>query len=326
MKLANAALAVGVSLTLSALPHGAAHAQAYPSKTVRIINAFAPGGPSGLLSRTIADKLSAAWGQPVIVDAKTGAAGNIGVEYAAKQPADGYTLLTMPAGNAVVNPLIFSKLGYETLRDFTPVTLLGRVENLLVVNPDTPVYNVRDLIAWAKQHPGKLSFSSPGVGSFGHVAGEQLKAASAIDVLHIPYKGTAPAMNDVMGGAITMSFVQVSTALPNVKSGKLRALGLASPQRSPLLPELPTVAEQGLPGFQAVSWYALMAPAGTPKEIVAKVSGEVNRILKLPDVRKRLEGLGATPAGGTPEETADMIRAEAARIAPVVKAANIRAN
>jgi len=262
----------------------------------------------------------------VIVDAKTGAAGNIGVEYAAKQPADGYALLTLPAGNAVVNPLIFPKLGYDTLRDFVPITLLGRVENLLVVNPDTPVHSVRDLVAWAKHHPGKLSFSSPGVGSFGHVAGELLKVSSGIEVLHIPYKGTAPAMNDVMGGAITMSFVQLSTALPQVKAGKLRALGLASAQRNALLPELPTVAEQGLPGFEAVSWYALMAPAGTPPAIVTKISEDVNRVLQMPDVRARLEALGATPAGGTSEETAAMIRAEAARIAPVVKAAGIKAN
>ncbi len=315
-----------VLASVLALGQGSVLAQAYPSKPIRIVNAFAPGGPSDLLSRAIAEKLQASWNQPVIVEAKTGAAGNIGVEFAAKQPADGYTLLTLPAGNAVVNPLIFSKLAYDTLRDFAPVTLLGRVENLLVVNPDTPVHNVPDLLGWAKHHPGKLSFSSPGVGSFGHVAGEQLKVAAGVDILHVPYKGTAPAMNDVIGGAITLSFVQASTALPHVKAGKLRAIGLASPQRSPLLPDLRTVAEQGLPGFEAVSWYALMAPAGTPADIVARVSTEVNRILKLPDVKTRLEALGATPAGGTPQELAAMIRAESARIAPVVKAANIRAN
>jgi len=316
-------LAVGVYAALFCM---VAHGQAYPAKPIRIVNAFAPGGPSDLLSRAIAEKLQASWGQSVIVEAKTGAAGNIGVEFAAKQPPDGYTLLTMPAGNAVVNPLVFPKLGYETLRDFAPVTMLGRVENVLVVNPGTPVYTVPDLLAWAKHHPGKLSYSSPGVGAFGHVAGEQLKIAAGVDVIHVPYKGTAPAMNDVIGGAITMSFIQLSTALPQMKAGKLRALGVASPQRSPVLPELPTVAEQGLPGFEAVSWYALMAPAGTPRDIVDKLSIEVNRILKLADVRSRLEALGATPAGGTPEEVAATIRAESARIAPVVKAANIRAN
>jgi tripartite-type tricarboxylate transporter receptor subunit TctC len=314
------------ALAFVAMLAPAAHAQPFPSKPIRIVNAFAPGGPSDLLSRAIAEKLQAAWGQPVIVEARTGAAGNTGVEFAARQPADGYNLLTMPAGNAVVNPLIFPNLGYETLRDFIPVTLLGRVENVLVVNPGTPVHNLPDLLAWARHHPGKLSYSSPGVGAFGHVAGEQLKMAAGVDIIHVPYRGSAPSMNDVIGGAITMSFVQLSTALPHVKAGKLRAIGVASPQRSPVLPDLPTVAEQGLPGFEAVSWYALMSPAGTPREIVDKLSVEVNRILKLADVRTRLEALGATPAGGTPEEITAMIRTESARIAPVVKAANIRTN
>lgn len=301
------------------------HAQTYPTKPIRIINAFAPGGPSDLLSRTIGEKLAEAWGQPVLVEARTGAAGNIGHEYVAKQPPDGYTLLTMPAGNAVVNPHIFATLPYDPVRDFAPITLLGRVENVLVAGAAFPANSVRELIAYAKANPGKLAYSSPGIGTFGHVAGEQLKFMAGIDAIHVAYKGTAPALNDVIGGQIAISFAQTSTALPQIRAGKLKALGLASPQRSPLLPDLPTVAEQGLAGFQAVSWYALMAPAGTPRDIVQKIATETNRILQLPDVRERLAALGASAAGGSPEALAAMIRAESARLAPIIRAANIRA-
>ncbi|MEO7405337.1 MAG: tripartite tricarboxylate transporter substrate-binding protein, partial [Burkholderiales bacterium] len=233
--------------------------------------------------------------------------------------------ITMPAGNAVVNPHIFAKLAYDPFRDFAPVVLLGRVENVLVVHPDFPANNVRELIAYAKANPEKLSYSTPGIGTFGHVAAEQLKFMAGINATHVAYKGTAPAMNDVMGGVVSMSFAQTSTAIPQIRGKKLKALGLASPQRSAALPDLPTVAEQGLAGFEAVSWYALMAPAGTPTEIIAKLSTEVNRILQLPDVRDRLTGLGATPAGGTPEALAAMIRAESARLAPIIKAAKILA-
>jgi tripartite-type tricarboxylate transporter receptor subunit TctC len=300
-------------------------AQPYPAKPIRIVNAFAPGGPSDLLSRAIGDKLAEVWGQPVIVEARTGAAGNIGHEYVAKQPADGYTLLTMPAGNAVVNPHIFPKLPYDPQRDFAPIALLGRVENVLVVAPAFAPNNVRELVAFAKSKPGRITFSSPGVGSFGHVAGEQLNFMAGIDGIHIPYKGTAPAMNDVMGNVVTMSFAQMSTALPQIRAGRLKALGVASLARSPVLPELPTIAEQGLAGFEAVSWYGLMAPAGTPRDVIAKLNAEVNRILQLPDVRERLVALGATPAGGSPEALAQMIRAESARLAPIIRAANIKA-
>jgi tripartite-type tricarboxylate transporter receptor subunit TctC len=300
-------------------------AQSYPAKPIRLINAFAPGGPSDLLSRAIGDKLTEAWGQPVVVEARTGAAGNIGHEFVAKAPADGYTLLTMPAGNAVVNPHIFPKLGYDPLRDFAPIALLGRVENVLVVGPSFPANNVRELIAYGKANPGRLSYSSPGIGTFGHVAGEQLNSMTGIDAIHVAYKGTAPAIADVMGGVVNMSFAQTSTALPQIRAGKLKALGLASPQRSSVLADLPTIAEQGLAGFEAVSWYALMAPAGTPADIVTKLNVEVNRILQLADVRSRLAALGATPAGGSADELARMLRAESARLAPIIKAAKIQA-
>jgi tripartite-type tricarboxylate transporter receptor subunit TctC len=315
-----------VAFTLLAIDTVRAQAPAaYPAKPIRIVNAFAPGGPSDLLSRTIGDKLTEAWGQPVIVEARTGAAGNIGHEFAAKAAPDGYTLITMPAGNAVVNPHIFPRLPYDPQRDFAPIVLLGRVENVLVVHPSFPANTVRELIAHAKSNPGKLAFASPGVGTFGHVAGEQLRIMAGIDIFHAAYKGTAPAMNDVMGGAVAMSFVQTSTALPQLRAGRLKALGLASKERTSVLPDLPTIAEQGLAGFEAVSWYALMAPAGTPQEIVGKLNTETNRILQLADVREKLAGLGASPAGGTPGALAALIRAESNRLEPIIKAANIKA-
>ncbi len=301
-------------------------AQVYPSKPVRIVNAFAPGGPSDLVARTVAQKLQEAWGQPVIVEAKTGAAGNIGMEFVARAPADGYTLGVAPTGNLVVNPHLFAKLPYDPFRDFAPVTLMATVENVLVVHPDVPAKSVPELVALARARPGTLNFASPGSGSQAHLDGELLKSMTGIDIVHVPYKGTGPALNDVMGGQVTMMFAQMSSALPQVRAGKLRALGVASPRRSAAAPEFPTIAEQGLAGFEAVSWYALVAPAGTPPEIVEKVQKEAARALQLPDVKERLAALGAEPVGGTPAELAARMRTESARWAAVVKAAGIKAD
>ncbi len=301
-------------------------AQVYPAKPVRMINAFPPGGPSDLLARVVAQKLQEAWGQPVIVEAKTGAAGNIGMEFVARAPADGYTLGVAPTGNLVVNPHIFAKLPYDPFKDFAPITLMATVENVLVVQPEVPAKNVPELVALARAKPGTLNFASPGSGSQAHLAGELLKSMTAIDIVHVAYKGTGPALNDVMGGQVTMMFSQMSSALPQVRAGKLRALGVASPQRSAAAPELPTVAEQGLAGFEAVSWYALVAPAGTPPEIVDRVQKEVARALQLPDVKERLAGLGAEPVGSTRAELAARMRTESARWAAVVKAAGIKAD
>lgn len=301
-------------------------AQVYPTKPVRIVNAFAPGGPSDLLARVVAQKLQEAWGQPVIVEAKTGAAGNIGMEFVARAPADGYALGVAPTGNLVVNPHIFAKLPYDPFKDFVPITLMATVENVLVVQPEVPAKSVQELVALARAKPGTLNFASPGSGSQAHLAGELLKSMTAIDIVHVAYKGTGPALNDVMGGQVTMMFSQMSSALPQVRAGKLRALGVASPKRSAAAPELPTVAEQGLAGFEAVSWYALVAPAGTPPEIVDRVQKEVARALQLPDVKERLAGLGAEPVGSTPAELAARMRTESARWAAVVKAAGIKAD
>jgi tripartite-type tricarboxylate transporter receptor subunit TctC len=277
-----------------------------------------------LLARAVGQKLNEAWGQPVIVDTRAGAAGNIGIEYAARQPADGYVLLVMPTGNAVVNPHLYAKLPYDTFRDFAPVTLLATVENALVVNPGVAAKTVPEVVALAKANPGKLTFASPGVGSQAHIAGEMLKSMAGIDVVHVPYKGIAPAMNDLVGGQVSFMFLSMSSALKQVQAGKLRALGVASLKRSPAAPDLPTVAEQGFPGFEALSWYALMAPAGTPPDVIDRIAAESARALRDPAVRERLLGLGANPVGGTPAELGTMLKGEYTRWGDFIRKTGIR--
>lgn len=310
---------------LVALVPGVASAQAWPAKPVHFVNPFAAGGPVDLLARAVGQKLSEAWGQPVIVESRVGAAGNIGIEYVAKQPADGYTLLVMPTGNAVVNPHIYSKLPYDTFRDFAPVTLLATVENVLVVHPGVKANTVRELIALAKADSGKLTFSSPGVGSQAHIAGEMLNSMAGVRTLHVAYKGMAPAMNDLLGGQVSFMFLSMSSALKQAQAGKLRALGVASSKRSPAAPDLPTVAEQGLSGFEAVSWYALMAPAGTPADVIGKIASASARALNDPAVRERLLGLGANPVGNTPAELLAMLKREHAFWGDFIRNAGIKA-
>jgi tripartite-type tricarboxylate transporter receptor subunit TctC len=299
-------------------------AQAWPAKPVRIINAFAPGGPSDLLSRAVGDKLQGTWGQPVIVEAKPGADGLIGMEFAAKSPADGYTIVTVPVGNAVLLPNLRSKLPYDMARDFVPITLLATVQNVLVVGPSVPANNLKELIAYAKANPGKLSFASPGAGSSPHIAGEMLKSATGMDMIHVAYKGTGPALNDVMGGQVTMFFSQMSSALPLVKQGKLKGIGVASLRRHPAATEIPTIAEQDQPGFEAMAWYALFAPAGTPLDIVNKIAADATKALQLQDVKDKLSALGADPVGGTPEEFALRLKNENARWGAAIRKAGIK--
>jgi len=308
---------------LFALATPVLHAQAWPSKPIRIVVPFPPGGPADLLPRLIGPKLTEAWGQPVVIENKPGAGGNIGMDMVAKSPPDGYTLVIGPNGNLVVNPHLYANLPYDVVKDFAPVTLIASFSNMLVVNPDVPAKSVSELIALAKAKPGSLSYGSPGTGSQPHLGGEFLKLTAGIEIVHVPYNGTAPALRDLLGGQISFMFAQTSAALPQIQSGKLRALGVASAKRSPQLPEVPTIAESGLPGFEAVSWYALLAPAGTPKEVVTKMQAEVARILQMPDVREKLAGLGGEPVGNTPEQLTAMLRTESARYADIVKRANI---
>jgi tripartite-type tricarboxylate transporter receptor subunit TctC len=298
-------------------------AEDYPSGTIRIVIGFTPGGGSDVAGRVLADKLSAKWGKPVIVENKPGAQGNLAMALVAKAPADGYTLAIVPVGNAAVNPSLFRELPYD-MKDFAPVSQVAVVENVLVINAKSPARSLKEFIALGKAKDARFTFSSPGAGSQGHLAGELLARATGIEIQHIPYKGLGPALQDVLSGEITMTFAQLSNAKQFVENGQLRALGVASLKRSAALPDVPTIAEAGdLPGFEALSWYALMAPAHTPPAIIAKLSAEVSRIVKLPDVADALAAQGAQAVGGTPQELANIIAADMARWANVIKDAGI---
>jgi tripartite-type tricarboxylate transporter receptor subunit TctC len=313
-----------LSALLFALVSCCALAQGYPSRPLHVMVPFPPGGPTDVLGRVLGQGLSDALGQPAVVENKAGAAGNIGVDQLAKAAPDGYTLGIVPVGNIAVNPTLFTNLPYKA-SDLAPVAMLATVENVLVVNPAVPAHNLKELLELAARKPDSLSFASPGAGSQAHLAGELLALSSNVRLLHVAYKGVGPAMNDLLGGQVTMMFAQVSSALPYIKSGKLRALGVASLKRSAVLPDVPTIAEQGVPEFEAVSWYALMVPAGTPREIVDKLNAETARLLAKPQLKERLAALGMDAGGGKPQELAAAIQRETARWSDVIRKRNIKA-
>jgi tripartite-type tricarboxylate transporter receptor subunit TctC len=298
-------------------------AQQYPSKPIRLLVGFAAGGPSDVAARTIAQKLHEKWGQQVIVDIRPGAGGNIATDIAAKAPADGYTLLE-PAFAHAVNPLLYPKLPFDAVRDFAPILLFASIANLLVVHPSVPVHSVKELIAFAKTRPNQLTYGSAGSGTASHFAGELLNMMGGIKVTHVPYKGLAPAHTEVMGGQLSMMFDGIVTGLPAVKAGRLRALGVTTLKRWQGAPDIPTMSEAGLAGFEVNSWFGLLAPAGTPREIVQRLNSEVARSLREPDARERLYSIGAEPMSTTPEEFGAYIRSEMAKWAKVIKTAGIR--
>lgn len=295
----------------------------WPAKPVRIVVPFPPGGPADLLGRIAGHALNESLGATVVVDNKAGAAGNIGVEAIAKAAPDGYTLGIVPVGNIAVNPSLFTNLRYKAA-DLAPVALLATAENVLVVNATLPMANLQDLLAAARRKPDTLTFASPGAGSQAHLAGELMALRADVKLVHVPYKGIGAAVNDLVGGQVGMMFAPTSTAVPFIREGKLKAIGLASPQRSPALPQVPTIVEQGLPGFQAISWYALMAPAGTPKAIVEKLNEQMNRVLATPETRERFAALGMEPGAGTPEQLARRIASETAQWSEVVRQRNLK--
>jgi tripartite-type tricarboxylate transporter receptor subunit TctC len=262
-----------------------------------------------------------------VIENRPGAAGNVGMEAGAKAPADGYMLLSAPNGNLVVNPHMYSKLAYDVFKDLAPVTRIASVQNVLVVHPDVPAKTVKELIALAKANPGSLNFASPGNGSQAHVAVELLKMQLGLDIVHVAYQGVGPALKDLLGGRIQLMVAQVPSALPYIKAGTLRALGVASTAPLDALPGVPTIAAAApLPGFEAVSWYALMVPAGTPRDVIAKIHTDVAKVLQMPDVRERLAGMGAEPSGESPAELAARIKIEYDRWGDVVRKANIKAD
>jgi tripartite-type tricarboxylate transporter receptor subunit TctC len=307
---------------LAAVP--VASAQSYPSKPIRIVVGFAAGGPSDVIARVAALKLTEKWGQQVIVDVRAGAGGNIASEIVARAPPDGYTLLA-PAFAFAVNPVLFAKLPFDSTKDFVAVGPLASSANILAAHPSVPVKSVSELITLAKEKPGQLTYGSAGNGTASHLAGELLNMLAGIRILHIPYKGAAPASADLMGGQITIAFPGVVLALPQSRAGRLRALAVTSLKRSTAMPEVPTVSASGLQGYEVISWYGLLAPAGTPKEIVQRLNAEVNRAMQEPDARERLAAIGAEAQEATPAEFGAFINLEIEKWAKVVKAANVRA-
>lgn len=314
---------LAVAMTTS---HAAAQQTQYPTRPVRILVAYPPGGGVDLAARVIGQKFTESFGQQMIIDNRGGGGGNISMELAARAAPDGHTLIMTGAGPTTINVSLYSKIPFDPIRDFAPVALVASTIYALVVHPGVEAKSVKELIALAKARPGKLTFGTAGVGAPPHLATELLKMMTGTDMVHVPYKGTGPALADLMGGQITFMFADALAAAPQVKAGKLRGLAVSSPRRFPLVPDLPTIAESGVPGFSAVGWTGLLAPAGTPQPIVRKLNAEVVRVLPLPDVKEKLAGDGSEFGRNTPEEFSAFIKQEIAKWAKVVKASGAKAD
>jgi tripartite-type tricarboxylate transporter receptor subunit TctC len=315
-------LVLAVTLLLVVLP---AVAQTYPAHPIRWISPWPPGGSNDIFSRAIAQKFTESMGQSVVVDNKPGAAGTVGSDLAAKAPGDGYTIVMGSSPTHAIASSMYPQLAYDPVRDFIPVTLVAVVPNVLVVHPSLPVKNVKELIEYAKANPGKLNFASAGNGSSQHLSGELFKAQAGVDIVHIPYKGTAPALNDLLAGQVQLSFDNITTLLPHIESGKLRALGVTPAKRSSALPDVPTIAEAGVPGYEASVWFGVLVPAGTPAPIVAKLHQETMKALDSPDLKSRMKGFGAEVYGWGPEEFQAFLKQDIAKWTRVVKTAGITA-
>jgi len=313
---------VALSMLMSGM-HNMVQAQAFPQRSVRMIVPFAPGGPGDVIGRTLSDRLAPLWGQPVVVDNKPGAGGNLGSDLTAKAPADGYTIL-LAANSHVTNGALYDKLPYDPIRDFTPISMVAYYALVLVTNLDLPVRNLRDLVDYARAHPGKLSFGSAGTGTPTHLAAELFRGVAGIDLVHVPYKGAAPATADLLGGSLQGMFNNPVSALPQVKAGKVRAIATTGLQRSLTSPEVPTVAESGYPGFEAGTWFAMLGPAGIPREIVGRLSADLGRVLNLPEVRQRMAAQGVEAVPGTPDQLGATMRADLEKWTRVIRAGNIR--
>jgi len=311
---AGAALCLGVPVFAPAF----AQAQAYPTKPVKLVVPYPPGGPTDIVARLVAQKLSDAMGQQFIIDNRPGAGGNPGAELVARSPADGYTLVVATTAHAI-NPSLFKNLGYSLSKDFAPVSQLTSGPLVIVANPQLPAKNVAELIALAKSKPGELNFASSGNGQSTHLSAELFAAMAGVKMNHIPYKGSAPALTDTMGGQTQLMFDTMLSAMPHVKAGKLKALAVTSATRSPVAPDLPTVAESGLPGYEAIAWNGLLAPAGTPPEVLARLSAELKKVLAAPDVKDKFEAQGFAAAWNSPDDFGRFLTAEVDKWAKVVK-------
>jgi tripartite-type tricarboxylate transporter receptor subunit TctC len=301
-----------------------AGAGGWPSRPVRIVVPFGPGGSADLVARILGQRLTESLGQPVIVENRPGAGAMLGNELVAKSPPDGYTLTIGTLGPFAVNQSLFRKVPYDSQRDFAPITLTGASSHVLVVHPSMPVKSMAELIALARQRPGQLTFASSGIGNATHLTGELFKSMAGVDVVHVPYKGGGAAVADLIGGHVGFSFASMPSAMPHVRAGKLRALAVAPGQRVSTAPELPTVAESGLPGFASEDWQGVLAPAKTPQDIVMRLNAEIHKVLGAADLREKLDAQGFQVRLSTPQQFADLIRTESAKWAKIVKEANIR--
>jgi tripartite-type tricarboxylate transporter receptor subunit TctC len=305
-------------------PASAVQAQIYPSKPVRIIIPFPPGGNTDIYARPVSAKMGEIYGHQMVVDNRPGAGGSIGMQIAASQPADGYTLVWGSTSTHGVGPNVYKKLPYDAVRDFEPVILTVVAQNILVVHPSVPAKNVKDLIAIAKAKRGGLSFASSGNGTISHLAGELFRTMTGADIVHVPYKGSSPAMVDLLSGQIDLMFDSLSSSLPQVRAGKLRALAVTGGKRFPGMKDLPTINESGLKGFEVSTWLAMWAPARTPAEIIGRLNTDINKILQQPDMLRLMADNGAEPGGGPPERLGNLVKTEIAKWGAVVKAANIK--
>lgn len=313
------------ALLVGCMPLSLAAQGAYPDQTIRMIVPYPPGGGVDVLGRIVAQKLSESLGQRVVVENRPGASGMIGSEQVAKAAPTGYTLLANAAIH-VINPSLYPKMSFDAMRDFAPVSLIAQVPLMLVVHPSLPVKSVRDLIALAKARPNELNFSSSGNATTPHLAGESFKIATGVRMQHVPYKGAAPSFIDLIGGHVQLTFDSMSVAMPYVKSGRVRALAVTTAKRSPTVPDLPTIAESGVPGFDISTWYGVWAPAGTPKDIANKIAAEIANALNQPAVRERLADLGAEPVGNTPEEFAAYCQSELVKWSIIVRESGAKAD
>jgi tripartite-type tricarboxylate transporter receptor subunit TctC len=303
---------------------GPAHAQPYPAKPIRFIVPQAAGGSTDILSRTVGQKLSEKLGQQVVMDNRAGANGLIGTELVAKSQPDGHTLLAGGTGTIAINVSLYDKIAYDPIRDFAPVILIAYSTSVLVVHPSVPVKNITELVALAKARPGELRYASAGSGSSPHLSAELFKTTAGINVVHVPYKGSTPGVVATVSGETSLMFTGIASALAHIKAGRLRALSVNGPKRSSALPEVPTASESGLPGFEVDFWIGILAPAGTPRAIVARLNSEVNRILAQDDVKERLVTLGTDPVGGTSEQFAAVIKADVVKWAKAIKASGAK--
>jgi tripartite-type tricarboxylate transporter receptor subunit TctC len=305
-----------------ALCASVAAAQHYPNRPIRLVVPFPAGGPIDIIGRLVAQKLGDTLGQQMVVDNRAGAGGNIGTDLVAKSPADGYTLLSGGMGSLIMNPII-DKVPYDTLRDFAPVILMASAPNVLVTHPSLPVRDVKGLIALARAHPGQLNYGSGGVGSTPHLSGALFNSMTGVNIVHIPYKGNAPAITDLLGGQVQLAYLGIPPVQPHIQSGKLKALAVTSERRSATLPQVPTIAESGVPGYELSPWYGILAPAGTPSDIVMKLNAAIAKIVRTPEMKEKLAGIGAEAETTTPEAYGARMKSDLARWTKVIRSAHI---